>query len=112
MGLLDGKVVLITGAGRGIGRECALISAREGARVVVNDLGGGIDGEGRDTGPAEDVAQEIRAAGGEERAILVDRMLPRLEPVQSAAANVHAAAQPSLLERRDLRQERGLRICD
>ena len=46
MGLLDGKVVLVTGGGRGIGREVALISARHGAKVVVNDLGGGIHGEG------------------------------------------------------------------
>ncbi|HAM46105.1 MAG TPA: 3-hydroxyacyl-CoA dehydrogenase, partial [Alphaproteobacteria bacterium] len=42
MGVLDGKVVLVTGAGRGIGRECALLAAREGAQVIVNDLGGGV----------------------------------------------------------------------
>ncbi|MFO1014372.1 MAG: SDR family NAD(P)-dependent oxidoreductase [Caulobacteraceae bacterium] len=65
MGLLDGKVVLVTGGGRGIGREVALISARQGAKVVVNDLGGGIHGEGADKGPAEEVVAEIRAAGGE-----------------------------------------------
>ena len=65
MGLLDGKVVLVTGGGRGIGREVALISARQGAKVVVNDLGGGIHGEGADPGPAQQVADEIRAAGGE-----------------------------------------------
>ena len=66
MGVLDGKVILVTGGGRGIGRECALLAAREGARVVVNDLGGGVSGgdEG-DGGPAEEVAQAIRAAGGE-----------------------------------------------
>ena len=44
MGVLDGKVILVTGGGRGIGRECALLAAREGARVVVNDLGGGVSG--------------------------------------------------------------------
>ena len=66
MGVLDGKVVLVTGGGNGIGRECALIAAREGAKVVVNDLGGSLTGgdEGSD-GPAEKVAQEIRAAGGQ-----------------------------------------------
>ncbi|MEC9059009.1 MAG: SDR family NAD(P)-dependent oxidoreductase, partial [Actinomycetota bacterium] len=65
MGLLDGRVVLITGAGRGIGREHALLMASEGAKIVVNDLGGGVDGSGEDTGPAEETAQEIRDMGGE-----------------------------------------------
>src|SRR5579871_6060127 len=66
MGVLDGKVVLVTGGGNGIGRDCALIAAKEGAKVLVNDLGGGLSGgdEGS-AGPAEAVAQEIRAAGGE-----------------------------------------------
>jgi len=64
MGLFDGKVVIITGAGRGIGREEALLFAREGASVVVNDLGGARTGEGTDTGPAQAVVDEIVAAGG------------------------------------------------
>ena len=65
MGALDGKVVLVTGGGNGIGRECALIAAREGAKVLVNDLGGGErGGDEGSAGPAEAVAQEIRAAGG------------------------------------------------
>jgi NAD(P)-dependent dehydrogenase (short-subunit alcohol dehydrogenase family) len=65
MGSLDGRVAVITGAGRGIGREHALLFAREGARVVVNDLGGGNDGSGTDAGPAQQVADEITAAGGQ-----------------------------------------------
>jgi NAD(P)-dependent dehydrogenase (short-subunit alcohol dehydrogenase family) len=65
MGLLDGKVAVITGAGGGIGRAHALLFAREGARVVVNDRGGARDGSGGGTPMAETVAAEIRAAGGE-----------------------------------------------
>ena len=64
MGALEGRVAVITGAGRGIGREHALLFAREGARVVVNDLGGSNAGEGADDGPAHDVVAEITAAGG------------------------------------------------
>ncbi len=64
MGVLDGRVAVITGAGRGIGREHALLFAREGAAVVVNDLGGSNAGEGADAGPAQQVVEEIRAAGG------------------------------------------------
>jgi NAD(P)-dependent dehydrogenase (short-subunit alcohol dehydrogenase family) len=62
---LEGRVAVITGAGRGVGREHALLFAAEGARVVVNDLGGSPDGSGSDRTPAEDVVEEIRAAGGE-----------------------------------------------
>lgn len=65
MGHLDGSVAIVTGAGRGIGREHALLMASEGAKVVVNDLGTGQDGSGAATGPAEEVAAEIRARGGE-----------------------------------------------
>ncbi|MGA0067133.1 MAG: SDR family NAD(P)-dependent oxidoreductase, partial [Candidatus Nanopelagicales bacterium] len=64
-GICEGRVVIITGAGRGIGREHALAFAREGARVVVNDLGGSVDGAGADAGPAQEVVDEIRAMGGE-----------------------------------------------
>jgi len=64
-GICEQRVVIITGAGRGIGREHALAFAREGARVVVNDLGAEVDGSGSSTGPAGEVVDMIRAAGGE-----------------------------------------------
>ncbi len=64
-GLCEGRVCIVTGAGRGIGREHALMLAAEGAKVVVNDLGGSASGEGTDVGPAQEVVDEIVAAGGE-----------------------------------------------
>ena len=65
MGALDGRVAIITGSGRGIGREHALLFAQEGAKIVVNDLGGAIDGSGDDRTPAQQVVDEIKAMGGE-----------------------------------------------
>ena len=78
---LDGKVMLVTGAGRGIGRDIARLAAAQGAAVVVNDLGGSTDGEGADASPAEAVVVEIRAAGGR------------------AVANLDSVAEPAGAER-------------
>ncbi|BEP53236.1 SDR family oxidoreductase [Variovorax sp. V118] len=63
--MVEGKVVVVTGAGGGIGRDIALAMARHGAKVVVNDIGAGLDGAGGSAGPAQQVVEEIRAAGGE-----------------------------------------------
>ena len=63
--MLEGKTALITGAGRGIGRGMALLMAARGARVIVNDIGTSTEGEGSDAAPAQQVVDEIKAAGGE-----------------------------------------------
>ena len=85
---MDGKVAIVTGAGRGLGRRYALDLARRGAAVVVNDLGGSMDGDGADTRVADAVVEEIRAGGqtraldlkGERRAIKQIEMVYRSQP--------------------------------
>ena len=72
MGRLDGRVTIVTGAGRGIGRSVALLLAAEGASLVVNDIGAALDGSGGDAGPAQQVAAEIADAGGKAVASLAD----------------------------------------
>jgi NAD(P)-dependent dehydrogenase (short-subunit alcohol dehydrogenase family) len=70
--MCEGRVCIVTGAGRGLGREYALSLARHGAKVVVNDLGGNRDGTGADAGPAGEVVDEIKAAGGDAMANTAD----------------------------------------
>ena len=101
MGILEGKVVLVTGGGNGIGRECALIAAREGAKVVVNDLGGSLSGgdEGS-AGPAETVAQEIRDAGGQavsnsESVTSLDAVKGMVQQALDKFGGLHAVINPA-----------------
>ena len=101
MGILDGKVVLVTGGGNGIGRDCALIAAKEGAKVLVNDLGGSLaGGDEGSAGPAETVAQEIRAAGGQavsnsESVTSLAAVQGMVEQALKAFGGLHAVINPA-----------------
>ncbi len=88
-GAVQNKVVIVTGGGRGIGREIALLMGAEGARIVVNDLGTSISGAGSDLDPAKAVAEEIRAAGGE--AVPDGNSVATWEGAQSIVATALAA---------------------
>src|SRR5688572_33135003 len=101
MGALEGKVVLVTGGGNGIGRDCALIAAQEGAKVVVNDLGAGLKGDDEGSaGPAEAVAAEIRAAGGEAvansgRVTNLDAVYGMVDVAKKTFGRLHAVINPA-----------------
>ena len=87
-GICDGRVVVVTGAGRGVGREHALEFARQGAKVVVNDLGGDRDGAGESLTPARQVVEDIRAMGGEAIANGAD-----VSDFEQARGMIHAAVE-------------------
>src|SRR5258708_33888869 len=101
MGALDGKVVLVTGGGNGIGRDCALIAAQEGAKVVVSDLGAGLKGDDeRSAGPAEKVCEEIRAAGGEavsnsDSVTNLDAVYGMVDLAKKTFGGLHAVINPA-----------------
>ncbi|MBI1251888.1 MAG: SDR family NAD(P)-dependent oxidoreductase [Alphaproteobacteria bacterium] len=101
MGVLDGKTVLVTGGGNGIGRECALLAAREGANVLVNDLGGSVaGGDEGSAGPAETVAKEIRAAGGKaafnsDSVTDYDAVAAMVEQAKKDFGGLHAVINPA-----------------
>ncbi|MGH7746675.1 MAG: SDR family NAD(P)-dependent oxidoreductase, partial [Candidatus Dormibacteria bacterium] len=95
MAWLDGRVAVITGGGRGIGREHALLFGAEGASVVVNDLGGAADGSGADTSAAQSVVDEITAAGG--RAVALHFDVTQTESTRAALESALASGPIQIL---------------
>ena len=114
----DGRVAVVTGGGRGLGRAYALLLASQGAKVVVNDPGGSLDGDGADAGPADEVVREITAAGGEAVAstesvatpeggkAIIDTALDRYGRIDILVHNA-GNRPPRIAEGDDLRRLRG-----
>ena len=90
-GIVAGKTAIVTGAGRGIGRGIAMLLAKEGARVVVCDIGASLQGEGRDTGPAQETVDAIKKAGGE----AIASTLSITEPKNAEAIVTRPRSKPS-----------------
>ena len=101
MGVLDGRVVIVTGGGNGIGKECALLAGRAGASVLVNDLGGGLQGgDSGSDGPAESVAKQIREEGGKaisnsDSVTDYDAVVSMVEQAKREFGGLHAIVNPA-----------------
>ena len=101
MAVLEGKTILVTGGGRGIGRECALAAAKYGAKVLVNDLGGGMAStEDGSIGPAQEVVDEIRAAGGAAAAnggnvAKIEEVAQMVEQAKDELGGLHGVINPA-----------------
>ena len=94
-GIVEGKVAIVTGAGRGIGRAIAMLMAEEGAKVLVNDVGAALDGSGGDAGPAQQVVDEIKKKGGQAIASTLSIGEPRTPTRSSRPRSTPSAASIS-----------------